>query len=144
MNVIAFQMATGERRWYIMRCYLASDDGTTIRNVVVAMVKKLRGTGLIVAGDLNMDFGKEDGRGQKKEIATVMVMEGLEDLAEHLFLRRRAWCRDCRTWSTRRQGRVVRSWMDYILGSDRRILQNVAVQELRHNSNHFMVVGSLR
>ena len=42
------------------------------------------------------------------------------------------------------QGRVVRSWMDYILVSDRRILQNVAVRNPRHNSDHLMVIGRLR
>ena len=42
-----------------------------------------------------------------------------------------------------RQGRLVRSRTDYILGFDRQIFQNVAIWDRRHNSNHFMVVGSL-
>ena len=29
-NVIGFQMETGERRWYIIRCYLAPNDTSTI------------------------------------------------------------------------------------------------------------------
>ena len=33
--------------------------------------------------------------------------------------------------------------MDYILGSDRRIFQNVAVRDSRHNSDNFIVVGCL-
>ena len=33
---------------------------------------------------------------------------------------------------------------DYILGSYRRIFQNVAVRDLRHNSDHYMVMGCLR
>ena len=40
--------------------------------------------------------------------------------------------------------RVVRSYTDYIMGSDRRIFQSVAVRDPRHNSDHLMVVGSLR
>ena len=40
--------------------------------------------------------------------------------------------------------RVVRSYTDYIMGSDLRIFQNVAVWDPRHNSDHLMVVGSLR
>ena len=40
-------------------------------------------------------------------------------------------------------GRVVRSQTDYILGSDRRIFQNVAVQYPRHNSDHYMVIQYL-
>ena len=43
----------------------------------------------------------------------------------------------------RRKGRVVKSRTDYILGSDRRIFYNMAVWDPMHNSNHFMVVGSL-
>ena len=42
-----------------------------------------------------------------------------------------------------RQGRVMWSRTYYILGSDRRIFHNVAVRYLRHNSDHFMVLGSL-
>ena len=71
-------------------------------------------------------------------------MEGLEDMAGHnFFLSGQVWCRDQRTWSMRRQGRVMRSRTDYILGSDHRIFQNVDVQDSRHNSDHYMAVGSL-
>ena len=41
------------------------------------------------------------------------------------------------------QGRVFRSRTDYILGSDCKIFQNVPVQGPRHNSKHFMVMGSV-
>ena len=40
-------------------------------------------------------------------------------------------------------GREVMSQTDYILGYDRQIIQNVAVRDPRHNSNHFMVMGCL-
>ena len=42
------------------------------------------------------------------------------------------------------QGRVVRSRIDYILGSDRRIFQNVAVRDPRDNSDHIMVLECMR
>ena len=42
-----------------------------------------------------------------------------------------------------RQWRVVRSRTDYILGYDHRIFQNVTVRDLRHNSDHLMVIGCL-
>ena len=44
----------------------------------------------------------------------------------------------------RRKVRVVRSRTDSIMGSNHRIFQNVAVRDLRHNSNHFMVVEIMR
>ena len=37
----------------------------------------------------------------------------------------------------------MRSRIDYILGYDRQIIQNVAVRDPRHNSNHFMFMGCL-
>ena len=43
----------------------------------------------------------------------------------------------------RRKGILVRSRTDYILGYERRIFQNVAVQYSSHNSYHFVVVGIL-
>ena len=51
-NVIACQMAVGKRRWYVVGCYLAPGDGTTIRDVKAEMTEKPRGAELIVAGDL--------------------------------------------------------------------------------------------
>ena len=43
-----------------------------------------------------------------------------------------------------REGKVVRSRTDYILGTDRSLFRNVSVQDPRHNTDHFMVVGCLR
>ena len=72
-------------------------------------------------------------------------MVDLEDMAgQHFLPRRRACCQDRKTWLMRRQGRLVRSRTDYILGSDCRIFQNVALRDPMHNSDYFMVMGSLR
>ena len=43
-----------------------------------------------------------------------------------------------------REGKVVRSRTNYILGTDRSIFRNVSAQDPRHNTDHFMVVGCLR
>ena len=42
-----------------------------------------------------------------------------------------------------RQGRVVWSWTEYILGYDCQIFKNVAIWDLRNNSDHIMVLGCL-
>ena len=42
-----------------------------------------------------------------------------------------------------RKGREVLSRTDYILGKDRRLFRNVAVQDPRHNSDHYMVLGCI-
>ena len=36
-NVIGFQLATGARQWYIVGCYLAPDDTSTVERVVKAL-----------------------------------------------------------------------------------------------------------
>ena len=43
-----------------------------------------------------------------------------------------------------REGEVVRSRTDYILGTDHRLFWKVSVWDLRHNTNHYMVLGCLR
>ena len=43
-----------------------------------------------------------------------------------------------------REGKVVRSWTDYILGIDQSLFRNVSVRDPQHNTNHFKVVGCLR
>ena len=40
-------------------------------------------------------------------------------------------------------GGAVRSRTDYILGTDRSLIRNVAVRDPRHNSDHYMVMGML-
>ena len=61
-NVIACQMATGERRWYIVGFYLAPGNNTTIRYVEAAMAERPRGVELIVAGDFSVDLEKMSGQ----------------------------------------------------------------------------------
>ena len=43
-----------------------------------------------------------------------------------------------------RGGKATRSLTDYILGTDRSLFRNVAVQDPRYNSDHYMVVGLIR
>ena len=52
-NVMSFQLATGARRCYIIGCYLAPDNTSTIESVVAALKERPRGTALVVLGDLN-------------------------------------------------------------------------------------------
>ena len=88
-NVIACQLATGERRWYIVVCYLEPGDGTTIRDVEAAMAEKPRGTEMIVEGDLKVELGKKGSRGRDKDITVEVATAGLEDMSGHHFLPRR-------------------------------------------------------
>ena len=55
-NVIVCYPKTGDRRCYIIGCYLAPFDNTTIWYVEAAMVEWTRGAELIFAGDINVDL----------------------------------------------------------------------------------------
>ena len=79
-------MLTGKRRLCIFGCYLALGDGTTIWDVEVSMAERPRGVGLIVVGDLNLDREKTSSQQQDKEIAVVVTVAGLEDIAGHFLL----------------------------------------------------------
>ena len=81
-----------------MRCYLSPGNRRTIQDVVVVMAQNPRGRELIVAGDLNVDLGKEGDRGRDKEITTAMGTARLKDLVGHFFPRIWAWCQDWWTW----------------------------------------------
>ena len=73
-----------------------------------------------------------------------MIEAGLAEMTANFLPRRRRWGRERQTWSMVWEGKVVRSRTDYLLGTDRSLFRNVSVRDLRHNSDHFMVVGCLR
>ena len=39
-NIIGFQLAMGERRWYIIKCYLAPDDTSMIESAVAVLMER--------------------------------------------------------------------------------------------------------
>ena len=143
-NVISFEVVTGRRRWYIIGCYIAPDDARRIDQVVTALGDQPRGTALVVAGDFNIDLGETASDGRGTEIAAALTEAGVEDMTAHFLPRKRQWGRERRTWSMVREGKVIRSRTDYLLGTDRSLFRNVAVRDPRHNSDQYMVVGQLR
>ena len=90
-NVISFEVATGGRRWYIIRCYLAPDDARTIERVVTALGDQPRGTTLVVAGDFNTDLGETASDGRGTEITAALTEAGVEDMTAHFLPRKRPW-----------------------------------------------------
>ena len=136
------QVATEARRWHTVGAYIAPEDEVTMETVINAIGRKPPGAELMVAGDFNVDILAPEGR-RAENIATDLATAGVEDMAQHFMPRGRRWCQDLRKWDMKRQGQVVRSRTDYILGTDRRLLQNVAVRDPRHNTDHYMVLGCL-
>ena len=70
-------MAIKERQWYIVGCYLAPGDNTMIQDVDAAMAEWLRGTELIVMGELNVDLKNTGGQERYEEIAAAVKTSGL-------------------------------------------------------------------
>ena len=79
-------MATGEKRWYIIRFYLAPGNNTTIQDVEADMAERPKGAELIFVGDFNMGLEKTGGQVRDKDIAAVVATVGLEDLTGRFLL----------------------------------------------------------
>ena len=93
-NVVGFQLAMGERRGYIVGCYLAPDNALTIESVVAALKERPRGAELLLVGGFNSNLAEPEGDRRGEDIAAAMATEGLGDMSAHFLLRRRSWCRD--------------------------------------------------
>ena len=76
-NVVGFHLATGERRWYIVVCYLAPDNTLTIESVVAALKERPCGAELLVAGDFNVKLSEPEGDWRGENIAAALATEGL-------------------------------------------------------------------
>lgn len=140
-NVISFQLVAASRRWGVVGAYIPPSDLDTVEFITQAFEALPRALPPILLGDLNVDLDNpRDERGQA--IATEMAGLGLEDLLLH-FRQRRGF-RHGMTWMQHRDGRTVQAHCDYILGTDRRMLTNVAIRNPRlFTSDHFMVQCSL-
>ena len=55
-NIVRFKLVTGERQWYIIKCYLATDNTLTIESVIAALKKRPWGLELLVTGKLNANL----------------------------------------------------------------------------------------
>ena len=96
-NVIGFQLETGVWRWYIIGCYLAPDNTSTIESVVAALKERPRGAALLMAGDLNTTLTEQENDRRGTYIAAALTEEVLKDMATHFLPRQRKWCRERRT-----------------------------------------------
>ena len=142
-NVVVFHLVTKDHRCYILGCLLAPDDTLTIESVVAALKERPLDAELLVAGDFNVKLSEQEGDRKGEDIAAALATEELEDISAHFLPHRLSRCLDGRTWSMIREGREVRSRVDYILGSDCRLFWNVSFRDLMYNSYNYMVLGCL-
>ena len=84
-NVFGFQLGTGARQWYIVGCYLAAVDTSTIENVFAALKERPMGAERVVAGDFNENLVDLEGEQRGEDIAASMETEVLEDMSAHFL-----------------------------------------------------------
>ena len=82
-----------------------------------------------MTGNLNANIADLEGTPRGESIAEEIVAAGIENMGMHFLPRRNPWLHDKCKWSMRRDEREVRYWTDYILGTDHRLLQDVAVRD---------------
>ena len=142
-NVVIFQLASGDRRGFIVGCYLAPDDASTIYDIVADIRKRPRGSELLVVGNFNNNMDAPEAWEWDKGIATALEEEVREDMIGNFLPRHKPWLKDGCTWAMHQGDRKVRSWTNYILGTDSCLFQNIAVRETRHNMDQYLVLGCL-
>ena len=102
-----------------------------------------RGAALLVVGYFNTNLAAPEGREWDEGIAAAMVEEGLEETSGQFLPRKNPWLKDGVIWAMHWSGQEMCSRTDYILGTDSRLLQNVAVRYARNNTDHYLVLGCL-
>ena len=90
-NFLGFQILTGEQRCYIVGCYLAPYNTSSIENVVAVLKEWLQGAELLVAGDFNAKLSETEDNPRGEDIPAEMAAEGLEDISVHFLPRRSSW-----------------------------------------------------
>ena len=72
-----------------------------------------------------------------------MATEVLEYMVDHLLHHQCHSIRYGMMWSMLCCSQEVSSQTEYILGTDRRLFQNVTARYPRHNTDHYLVMGCL-
>ena len=60
-SVFSFHLALGNRRWFIVGCYLAPENASTIEDVVVDISQRPQGSAVLVVGDFNTNLAATEG-----------------------------------------------------------------------------------
>ena len=95
----------------------------------------------MVGGDFSANLAGPEGAERDKEIAVALAAVALEDMPSHFRPLQHPWTRDGWTWSMFQLSIEVRSRMEYILGVDRCLFSSMSVQDPRHNSDHYLILG---
>ena len=81
-NVLTFQLVLGATRWYIIGCYIPSNDLTTLMHVEQAWHACPKGCLPIMLGNLNVNLAALRNE-RDKMIAELMDAMALVDMSSH-------------------------------------------------------------
>jgi exonuclease III len=140
-NVISCIITTGLRQYPVIGAYIPPGDTTTLAFISEAS-NRFPGQPILLMGDINVDLRTNAPSTRDTEIMAFLATLGLEDMAMH-FTQRKNF-RHGNTWSMEREGTLLQSRCDYILGTDRRLFQYILIKDPRYHSDHLMVTGGLR
>ena len=122
---------------------MAPKYSSTIEDVVLAIIQQPRGDALLATGNINVNLEAPEVQEREKEIMETLSAVGLNEISGNFLPQCTSWFRDGRKWSMISRGQELRSRTNYIMGNCFHLLQNVAVQDTRHNIDHYLVLGCL-
>ena len=77
-NMLSFQVSSVRRCWFIVGCYLSTNDAVTIEHIVAAIGQCPRGAEMLAERDFNTNLAVPEGSSDGEEIAAAIVTPGLE------------------------------------------------------------------
>ena len=80
-----------------------------------------------MVGYFNTDLTAPEGQEMEKGIAEALEWEGLKYMSDYFLPHHKPWLKDGCTWAMPQGCWEVRSWTDYILGTESCLFQNVVV-----------------
>lgn len=139
-NVLSCILVSGTQHTPLIGVYLAPSHLNDLPHLEEALERfRNHKRQPLLLGDLNVDLSDMSTSRTTKVAATISAY-GLEDLLLHFRPERRYT--HLQTYFSRRQGKTVRSRVDYILGTDRRLFKSIKMRKPRHfTSDHYMLIG---
>ena len=142
-NFISFHLVMVRWRWHVVGCCISPRDASPIEGVAVSIRDQPYGDDLLVVGNLNSNIAEPEGTPWGGAIVDELAAAGLKDMVLRFLTRCKPWLQDRCTWGMRRDGKEVRSRTVYIIVTDRRLFQDVAVRGPLNNSDYYMVLSCL-
>jgi Reverse transcriptase (RNA-dependent DNA polymerase)/Endonuclease-reverse transcriptase len=144
-NVISTYIVSGNKQWFLIGAYIppSEHDHSTISQIELALATNRTNAPVILMGDLNINMKADWETYNDREVAIYTVLEAhsLIDVGDCFQgqRRRRDW-----TWCQRRNGRFIKSKVDYCMTDSREHFRFHRIKEPRLDTDHRMIVVGLQ